>query len=196
MKKLTLNDVNENQIVIDLRTAELFAIKHYPGAINVPFGGSLVGWVKSAVPDNASLILIGTQEMAEASVDHLQFYGFSVIGYVPEELLENHPKNESLKTISVTELAAGKHYIVDVRTSQEWEAGHIKGAQHLELSKFKQTIDQIPKDREIALICGGGNRSSVAASVLKKNGYPHVVNVRGGMSAWKQAGLDVSKHPY
>jgi hydroxyacylglutathione hydrolase len=54
-------------------------------------------------------------------------------------------------------------------------------------------MDDVPKDRPIASICGSGYRSSVSASLLMKHGHRQVINVLGGMSAWKTAGLPLSQ---
>lgn len=186
MKKITLEELSSQDYLIDLRPAAQFAANHYKGAINVPFSANLIGWMSSAVQPSSTLVLIAEQETAESAAEPLQMAGFSVLGFIlPEDL----SPNDTLETITVAELAGRDNIIIDVRTPQEWVAGHIKGARHLELSQFAQKMDTIPKDQDVALICGGGNRSSVAASLLKKSGHPHVANVRGGMSAWKQARL-------
>lgn len=182
MKKLNFSQLSSDYL-IDLRSAEDFAFAHYRGAINIPFNPNLAAWTRCAIPIAAPIILIADQEMAEAAAESLQIAGYSVLGFIP---FENQYAKDSLETISVMELISGDKYIIDVRTLHEWNVGHIKDAKHIELSQFAQKIQDIPENKEIAVICGGGNRSSVAASLLKKSGHSKVSNVRGGMSAWKQ----------
>jgi hydroxyacylglutathione hydrolase len=82
--------------------------------------------------------------------------------------------------------------VLDVRQPGEWHAGHIRGALHITGADLPRRIDEVPKDRLIATVCGSGYRSSVAASLLLHHGYKQVVNVLGGMSAWQAAGFSLA----
>ena len=83
--------------------------------------------------------------------------------------------------------------ILDVRQPGEWNAGHIEGALHITGAELPSRIEDVPKDRAVATICGSGFRSSVSASLLMHYGHKQVYNVLGGMTAWKAAGLPVSR---
>lgn len=74
--------------------------------------------------------------------------------------------------------------IVDVRESQEYASGHIPGAISMPLSELGQTYDKLEKGKEYYLICLSGSRSSMAADFLGNQGYD-IINVMGGMSAWR-----------
>ena len=54
---------------------------------------------------------------------------------------------------------------------------------------LQERIDQVPRGDGVAVVCGSGYRSTVAASVLQRAGFEHVINVTGGMQAWRKAGL-------
>ena len=56
-----------------------------------------------------------------------------------------------------------------------------------------ERIGEVPRDRPIAVYCGSGYRSSVAASVLKAHGRDEVRNVLGGFAAWQSRGLSVEQ---
>jgi rhodanese-related sulfurtransferase len=108
-----------------------------------------------------------------------QLFGPAVISISVLEL------NEKLKF--------GKHPLVlDVRKPEEFQQGHIAGARLLPLNKLRSRMNELPKGREIVCICASGNRSISVAKVLAKAGY-NVLNVQGGMHAWRRAKLPVQK---
>lgn len=77
--------------------------------------------------------------------------------------------------------------VLDVRSPSEWDAGHIANAIHISGNELPAHVTDVPRDRTLAVVCGSGYRSSVAASVLQRAGFEQVVNVAGGMTAWQQA---------
>lgn len=74
--------------------------------------------------------------------------------------------------------------IIDVREADEFAAGHIPGAVSMPLSGLEQEFEPLKKDKEYHVICLSGGRSSMACDFLGNQGYD-VVNVMGGMSAWR-----------
>lgn len=90
-------------------------------------------------------------------------------------------------------LKVGKHPLVlDVRQPDEFRTGHISGAKLVPLNELRRRMGELPRGREIACICATGNRSSSAARTLAKEGFT-VLNVQGGMLAWRRAKLPVQK---
>ena len=86
--------------------------------------------------------------------------------------------------------------LLDVRTPQEYRAGHAPSAVNIQLDALSEAVKaETLKDWEdapIAVICGSGKRSAQAAVRLSKVfGFQQVVNVKGGMQAWTAAGYDV-----
>lgn len=78
--------------------------------------------------------------------------------------------------------------LVDVREPFEYQSGHAPDARLLPLGTLVVGHDDLPRDRRVLLICATGNRSAHAAQVLQQRGLD-VVDVAGGMSAWRSAGL-------
>ena len=74
--------------------------------------------------------------------------------------------------------------MVDVREAHEWNAGHVEGAQHIPLAQVQQRLGEIPKDREIVMICRSGARSEHARRFLAQSGFTRVKNLVGGMQRW------------
>lgn len=91
------------------------------------------------------------------------------------------------------ELIRNQEYkVIDVREPEEFEAKHIIGSANLPISTLKETFRQIPDDINIIIICRSGNRSLMALSFLKDQGYDNLCNLRGGIMAWNSAGLPLN----
>ncbi|MEY3561135.1 MAG: hypothetical protein RL068_287 [Actinomycetota bacterium] len=82
--------------------------------------------------------------------------------------------------------------LIDVRESHEYRSGHAPGAKHISVQVIERRLGEIPKEREIIVVCQSGMRSQKAADILSRNGYK-VLNVSGGMVGWQRAGLKVVK---
>jgi len=98
-----------------------------------------------------------------------------------------------LKLDQVRELIGDGYEVVDVREDWEWEQGHIAGARHVVLASILARPD-LQRFRERTIFsCEVGERSAVAAEMAVAQGVQDVVNFRGGMKAWREAGLPVEK---
>jgi rhodanese-related sulfurtransferase len=77
--------------------------------------------------------------------------------------------------------------VVDVRTDEEWNAGHVPGALHLPLDQLGERWEELPKDQRLYMICAVGGRSQRAAAALIDAGVD-AVNVAGGTKQWAEEG--------
>ena len=80
--------------------------------------------------------------------------------------------------------------LVDVRERDEFDAARVVGASLIPLSEFTERYAEMPKEKEIVLMCAGGVRSARAAEYAESMGYK-VTNLEGGINAWAAAGLPV-----
>ena len=78
---------------------------------------------------------------------------------------------------------------VDVRTPEEYNAGHPSRAINIPLAELASKLDRLEKNEPVYVICQSGRRSKEASEILVKNGFPWVFNVSGGATAWNAAGL-------
>jgi hydroxyacylglutathione hydrolase len=138
----------------------------------------------------------------DRAVQNLVLIGLDrVAGYLGPEAIDLWTAEggllESVSQVTPREVSASGvgPVIVDVRSTAEWDAGHIEGARHVPLPELEARIDEIPQDREVVLHCQGGGRSAIAAGLLKANGYTRVANMSGGFGAWVAAGLPVEHGP-
>ena len=183
-------------LVIDTRFAGDYAAGHMPGSINIPFNSSFVTWagwlvntqefyliVDAATASSRlgelarSLALIGIDRIA-GYFDAREATGLATIPQItPKELAAK------LKTVTV----------LDVRSANEWSEGHLPGATHIPLGYLADRLGDIPRDRPVVVQCQSGGRSSIAASILERAGFPDVSNLTGGLGAWTASGLPLEE---
>ena len=101
------------------------------------------------------------------------------------------PGVPSVSVQEAAELQGGEAgaLIVDVRERNEYAQIRAKGAVLLPLGQLNGRVKDLPRDREILLMCRTGGRSANATQFLAANGFENVTNVNGGIVAWHQAGL-------
>ncbi len=84
-------------------------------------------------------------------------------------------------------------FILDVRTQEEYNDAHIKGANLIPIQELEQNINKIPKDKKVVVHCAKGKRSAKACELLKDKGLKELYNVEGGLNQWKSEGFPVEK---
>ena len=84
----------------------------------------------------------------------------------------------------------GETYLLDVREDDEWQAGHIPGAAHIPMSGLLARLADVPKDRDVVIVCKVGGRSAQVTAYLRQQGWERVANLDGGVVEWVRAGRD------
>lgn len=79
-------------------------------------------------------------------------------------------------------------FLVDVRQPEEFAEGHIAGSTLIPLDDLESRIAEVPRDRNVVVVCHSGNRSRHGRDILLQAGYPRVVSMSGGLAAWESAG--------
>lgn len=105
-------------------------------------------------------------------------------------------KNEDVAKVDEL-IKSGKYTVIDVRTKEEYDAGHIKGALNFDYYNdgFEEKIESQLKDKNkpYILYCRSGMRSLYSAQILEDLGYTDVTNMKGGFLAWQSAGKPVTE---
>jgi rhodanese-related sulfurtransferase len=85
--------------------------------------------------------------------------------------------------------------LLDVRTPAEFAEGHLAGAVNLDLNGpgFADAVAALDKDKSYFVYCHTGNRSATAAQLMHDAGLSKVYDIQGGISAWSQEGLPVTR---
>jgi rhodanese-related sulfurtransferase len=96
-----------------------------------------------------------------------------------------------VKEISVTEFKAMRdagraHIVLDVREPFEIELAQLAGSLNIPMAEVPARLDEVPRDREIVVMCHSGQRSGRVARFLEQNGYTTAVNLAGGIDAWSR----------
>lgn len=195
--------VESGYVVVDVRDQLSFGAGHIPGAFGVGIAGSQSTWAAWVVPYETPLLIVCDHPAdAESTRRALVRVGLDdVRGYLDGGMtgwIENGFEVAHTRQVSPTELAAElprrRVTVVDVRSDEEWNDGHVAGARHLMAGTLADHAPSLPRDGvTLALMCGTGYRSTVAASVLERTGFTNLVNLTGGMAAWQHAGLPVQR---
>ncbi len=184
----------ESGTVVDLTPSEEYAKGHVPGTINIPIG-MLASWAGWLVDYDRPTYLICEPTQLEEAARVLHKIGVEQIeGAFDASAVKSSGKaTESYAVGTPKELLAsiksGKAKLLDVRSNDEWNEGHIEGAEHRFLGRLPNNLDGLERDEKLVIHCQGGARSSIAVSVLQAAGFNDVVNLSGGYAAWKNAGL-------
>jgi rhodanese-related sulfurtransferase len=95
-------------------------------------------------------------------------------------------------TINVAEASAKRNagaYILDVREPSEWVDYHVPGSTQIPLGSLASRVNEVPKDKEVVVVCHSGNRSQTGRDILLKAGFTRVTSMSGGLVAWGNQGL-------
>ena len=109
--------------------------------------------------------------------------------------------NLSINIISESdfvEIQDSDYTLIDVRTQDEFDLGHIDGAINLDFysETFQNDILSLPKNETIVLYCRTNNRSSKTANILKENGFKEISVLEGGITEWVKNGNDINYTTY
>jgi hydroxyacylglutathione hydrolase len=190
---------NGGAIVLDVRPKESFAAAHIPGSISIPIGPQLSNWAGWVLPyDQPIVLVVADRDDLREAITQLIRVGFDrTEGYLEGgiDAWQNAGFGIAhLPTISVHELDArldstAPPTLIDVRTDGEWESGHIESAKHIQVGAVGDHMSELPRDKELIIICGSGYRSSIVGSILMRAGIKNLTSVLGGMGAYQTAGL-------
>lgn len=101
----------------------------------------------------------------------------------------------SLPTEITVDQAAQKRdqgaFILDVREPSEWTSFHIPGASLIPLGDLPNRLTEVPKDREVVVVCRTGHRSAQGRDILLKAGFTKVTSMAGGVTQWQTQGLPI-----
>ncbi len=184
-------------IILDTRTPEEYETGTVPNSINIGLNGQYAPWVGALLDATKPLLLITSEDKETEAVLRLARVGYeNVKGYLQGGMSawkKEGKKVEITDSVNADEFA--KTYqldnIIDVRNPGEWNTGIIENAKLIALGDLEKEIKMLDKNAHYFVHCAGGYRSMMASSILKKNGFDKITNVKGGIAKIKEAGVPV-----
>jgi len=190
----------QGAVLVDTRDKLAFAGGHIQGSRNLPGNKSFSTWAGWLLPYDQPLVLLAGDEQVGDLVAKLVRIGLDrVVGYIPS--LEGYAEGELETVPQITAAQAkalwekGEARVLDVRAADEYQAGHIPGAQNIHAGRVIQNLARIPRNVPVIVHCLGGDRSSTAISALRSVGFDNLINLTGGIRAWQQEGYPTQKGP-
>ena len=185
--------------VVDIRSSGDFAASHIAGAVNIPASKSLPTYAGTVLTyDRPIHVIAKSHDQARHAMQQLALIGLDdIAGWAALDVLqqwksEGRPVATTMMMDGPTlmgKLERGGPRVIDVRGTGYWKGGHGAAADHVYLGDLPERAAALRKDEPIVVHCQGGTRSSIAASLLEREGFSNVATLKGGVDAWRKAGL-------
>ena len=180
-------------VLVDGRDPVEFARGHLRGAVNIGLEGRYAEFAGSVLPVDADIVLFVEPGAELAAKNRLGRIGFDrVLGYVdhPFDVLQDHAEQAQVASrltpvgFEERRRELGDLQLVDVRNPGEHALGAVPDAVNIPVGQLPGRLDELDPSRPTVVYCAGGYRSSVAASLLRTEGFDDVSDVVGGYGAW------------
>ncbi len=184
--------------VVDIRGYPAFAGLHVPNSFHLDLAGNFptfAGWV---LPPEADLLWVADRPEAAAEATlwarrvgldgRAAYLAGGVAAWAASGYEVDHLHLVSVQDLHGRVTGDERIVLVDVRTPLEFRDSHIEGAINIPAPDLRTRHTELDPEKPIFLICSSGNRSGLAASLLRQQGFREVYNVAGGMTGYSAAG--------
>ncbi|MFP4498549.1 MAG: MBL fold metallo-hydrolase, partial [Vulcanimicrobiota bacterium] len=181
--------------ILDIRRFQAFAGAHIPNSYNIDLETNFpayAGWVLP--PDKKIMIVSDSFEEVKEAVAMLKRVGLdNTFAYLEGGIyawgIAGLPHShisliDSDKLRDIAHSNNGKTKILDVRSPSEFEKGHIDGAININFPDLRERYKELNKRQKYVVVCGSGQRASIAISILKQHGFKNLLNVNGGITVY------------
>jgi glyoxylase-like metal-dependent hydrolase (beta-lactamase superfamily II)/rhodanese-related sulfurtransferase len=188
-------------LILDTREANSFAKAFIPNSVNIGIDGNFAQWVGEMVTDLKQPILLVTELGREKECAiRLSRVGYdNTLGYLEGGMItwiEAGKEIDQSRRISpadfANEIISKKTLVIDVRKKSEFDSEHVLDSLNIPLNEINVHLSSIPKTEKFLLICAGGYRSMIAASILRQRGWNNFVDVEGGFAEIKKTNAPCS----
>ena len=201
VRALTPDEVRERvergAVVLDVRDAGAYGAGHLPGSLNIGLGGQYASWAGTLLDPSRPIVIVADPAAETQSALRLGRIGFDrVEGFLDGGLAAAADvvttERLSPQTAAQRMAAPNAPTVIDVRTPHERSGKAIAGSVGRPLNTLPAALTDVPHDRALIVHCAGGYRSSIAASLLQREGFTNVSELAGGIAAWEAAGLPLN----
>ena len=174
--------VASGAIVVDTRSVEAFAAGHIARSLSIPMRDAFATWLGWLVPAGVPIVfVVDDAPSAVRAAIEARKVGYEQLEGVVEGGVDSWP--EPLVRLAVEPAGRAAGTVVDVRQRNEYDAGHVPGALHVELGDVGSIT--LP-DGPVSVMCGHGERAMSAASILERAGHRDVTVLTGGPEDWSR----------
>lgn len=145
-------------------------------------------WLWAAL---AALVLVVVIAAAQA----LRGSDTDVVGEIPAEQAGTGTLPLEISVSDAAQMKTDGALMLDVREQSEWDEFHMPDARLIPLAQLESRLNDLPKDRDIVVVCRSGNRSAAGRDTLLQAGFTRVTSMAGGMNDWKASGLPTLTGP-
>ncbi len=182
--------------LLDVRDPAEFAHRHLRGSINIGLAGQYATWAGTLLDRDKPIVIIAEPgRELEAAVrlgrigfDHAAGYldgGLQVLEDRPDLLRPTEQTSAPALAAELTSTSSSGPLLLDVRAPGERQRKYIDGSINVPLNQLPARMTELPRDRRLFVYCAGGYRSSIAASLLQREGFDQVIELAGGLAAWE-----------
>ena len=184
--------------LIDARDKVEFAAGFIPGSYNIQGNNAFATWAGWFIKYDEPFMLLADESQLNDLTRKLMRIGLdNVYGYVPSTSvwIDTGGILEKANVITFEEakelINDNGIQLVDLRGETEYNTGHIAKADNIFIGTLPQNLNKVSKYKKVVIHCQSGDRSTIAYSILAKNGFTNVVNFSGGMNEWVNEGEPV-----
>jgi len=186
-----LQKINEGATILDTRHPDVFEKGFIKNSINIGLNGDLAVWTGTLIEFNSPLVLITEVDAERETVSRLMRIGYdNILGFLRGGIKAWNDTSliETISSVDYLEFSNShdNFVLLDVRNTSEYNQLKFNNSINIPLNILASRLQQLDKNKTILVCCAGGYRSMIAASILKKSGFTKVLNVKGGVNAYKE----------
>jgi glyoxylase-like metal-dependent hydrolase (beta-lactamase superfamily II)/rhodanese-related sulfurtransferase len=186
-------------VVLDVRPYDAYGGQHVPNALSIPLGGNFATFAGWVIPAHARILMVvQSHEQAMEATRWLQRVGLDRVeayldggtdAWSKEGLPAAHTTQLSPEEVHGMVVGRELFTLLDVRASHEYASSHIGGALNVPAPDLRTRHVELDASVPTVVMCSSGNRSSLAASILERNGFDNLRNAAGGYAGYAAAGF-------
>lgn len=192
LRALSVDEVRHHlgsgAVLVDARPVASWTAAHISGVTSIPLRPQFGSWLGWLVPDDRPVVFVlDTDQDRGDLVRQARTVGYDQLaGEMAGGIDAWRSAGGEVVSTGLVDVARLDRPVLDVRQHNEFAAGHLPGALHIELGEVETRSRDLPVGA-LAVMCGHGERATTAASLLERAGHPDVVVVLGGPDDWTAA---------